>query len=132
MPTSKKTQPAKKMAAKKKPAKVTNSAAPVAKARFPRHPVGKAIRIPQMLFDQNAGKACTRQEAAKFFGLSSPVGPFSVEISSGMKYGLLEQPAPGQIQPTALAKQILRPQSPSDTIDGYRQAILNAPDISEV
>lgn len=103
-----------------------------AKARFPRHPLSKALRIPSTLFDQNAGKTCTRQEAARFLGLSSPVGPFSVEISSAIKYGLLEQPEPGRIQPTALAKQILRPQSPTDTVDGYRKAILNAPDVSEV
>lgn len=132
MPARKKAQSAKIAAANKGPAKSSPNAVPAAKARFPRHPVAKALRIPQMLFEQNAGKACTRQEAARFFGLSSPVGPFSVEIGSGMKYGLLEQPAPSQIQPTALAKQILRPQSPTDTIDGYRQAILNAPDISEV
>jgi hypothetical protein len=102
------------------------------KAKFPRHSLAKALRIPSMLFEQNAGKACTRQEAASFFGLSSPIGPFSVEISSSLKYGLLEQPESGKIQPTELAKQILRPQSPTDTVDGYRQAILNAPDISEV
>lgn len=102
------------------------------KAKFPRHSVAKAIRIPSMLFEQNAGKACTRQEAARFFGLSSPAGPFAVEISSALKYGLLEQPESGKIQPTPLAKQILRPQSPTDVVDGYRQAILNAPDISEV
>jgi len=103
-----------------------------AKAKFPRHPVGKAIRIAGAIFDQNAGKECSRKQAAKFFGLSSPVGPFSVEISSANKYGLLENPSAGIIKPTDLAKQILRPQSPTDTIDGYRQAIMNAPDISEV
>jgi hypothetical protein len=102
------------------------------KAKFPRHPLSKALRIPRAIFDQNAGRACSRQDAAKFFGLSTPVGLFSVEISSGLKFGLLEQPQAGHIQPTALAKQILRPQSPNDTIDGYRRAILNAPDISEV
>ena len=102
------------------------------KAKFPRHPIGKAIRIAQTIFDQNAGKACSRAEAAKFFGLSSAVGPFSVEISSAIKYGFLEQPQAGQIEPSALAKKVLRPQSPNDTIDGYRQAIMNAPDISEV
>lgn len=125
-----------KVTAAKKAATKAKKANPVpsggAKAKFPRHSVAKALRIPQVLFEQNAGKACTRQEAARFLGLSGPAGPFSVEIGSGMKYGLLEQPEPGQIQPTPLAKKILRPQSPTDTIEGYRQAILNAPDISEV
>ena len=102
------------------------------KAKFPRHAVAKAIRIAQAILDQNAGKACSRADAAKFLGLSSPAGPFSVEISSAIKYGFLDQPEAGHIAPSALAKKILRPQSPSDTIDGYRQAIMNAPDISEV
>lgn len=124
MPRAKSTKPS------KKPATKTTMALP--KAKFPRHSLSKALRIPQAIFDQNAGKACSRQDAAKFFGLSSPVGLFSVEISSGMKYGLLEQSQPGYIQPTALAKQILRPQSPTDALEGYRAAILNAPDISEV
>lgn len=102
------------------------------KAKFPRHPVGKAIRIPQAILEQNAGKACSRADAAKFLGLGSPAGPFSVEISSALKYGFLEQPEAGHIQPSALAKKILRPQSPTDTIDGYRQAVMSAPDVSEV
>jgi hypothetical protein len=102
------------------------------KAKFPRQAVGKAVRIPQAILDQNAGKACSRADAAKFLGLGSAAGPFSVEISSALKYGFLEQPEAGYIQPSALAKKVLRPQSPGDTIEGYRQAVMNAPDISEV
>lgn len=102
------------------------------KAKFPRHSVAKAIRIPQAILDQNAGKACSRADAAKFLGLGSPAGPFGVEISSALKYGFLEQAEAGFIQPTDLAKKVLRPQSPNDAIDGYRQAVMRAPDISEV
>ncbi len=126
------------MATKKtvKPSKKPSAAKLVAlagrKAKFPRHAVGKAIRIAQAILDQNAGKSCSRADAAKFLGLSSPAGPFSVEISSAIKYGFLEQPQAGHLQPSALAKKILRPQLPSDTIDGYRQAVMNAPDISDV
>lgn len=126
------------MATKKpvKPSKKTVAAKPAAlasnKAKFPRHSVAKAIRIAQAILEQNAGKSCSRTDAAKFLGLGSPAGPFGVEISSAIKYGFLEQPEAGHIQPSALAKKILRPQLPSDTIDGYRQAVMNAPDISEV
>lgn len=127
-----KSKAVKKASPRKLPQQSTSASRSNPKAKFPRHPLAKALRIPSMLFEQNAGKSCTRQEAAKFFGLSSPVGPFSVEISSSLKYGLLEQPESGKIQPTELAKKILRPQSPTDAIDGYRQAILNAPDLSEV
>ena len=119
-----------------KPSKKSSPVKPIAsagsKAKFPRHAVAKAIRIAQAILDQNAGKACSRADAAKFLGLSTPAGPFGVEISSAIKYGFLEQPEAGQLQPSSLAKKILRPQLPSDTVDGYRQAVMSAPDISEI
>jgi hypothetical protein len=59
-------------------------------------------------------------------------GPFRVEVSSATKYGLLERLGGGKIQPTDLSKRVLRPQSPQDEVQGYREAILNAPDISNV
>ena len=55
----------------------------------------------------------------------------AVEISSGTKYGFLDG-GEGKLQLTDLARQILRPTAPDDEVKGYRQAILNAPDISEV
>lgn len=116
----------------KKPSPAKSAPSTGGKAKFPRHSVAKAIRIPQAILEQNAGKACSRADAAKFLGLGSPAGPFSVEISSAIKYGFLEQPEAGHIQPSALAKKVLRPQLPSDAIDGYRQAVMTAPDISEV
>jgi hypothetical protein len=101
---------------------------------FPRHSVEKALRIPRAILDQNAGKACKTREAAGFLGVSGSgsSGPFAVELSSASKYGLLERPETGKVQPSALAKQILRPQKPEDTVSGYRQAILNAPVLSDV
>lgn len=101
------------------------------RAKFPRHSVAKCMRIARAILEQNAGHPCSAAEAAAFVGVGLG-GPFKVEISSATKFGLLERPTTGQIQPTTLAKKILRPQSPHDEIDGYRQAILNAPDIAEV
>ena len=118
------------IAKKSKGSRAAIASAP--KAKFPRHSVTKALRIPKAILEQNAGKACTPNEAAKYVGLGSAAGPFSVEISSASKYGFLERPQTGQIQITALAKKILRPQSPNDEVDGYREAVLQAPDISEV
>lgn len=102
-----------------------------ARSRFPRHSVSKCIRIAKAILEQNAGHPCTPAEAAAFVGIGIS-GEFKLEISSASKYGLLERPSTGQIQPTALAKKILRPQSPSDELDGYREAVLKAPDIREV
>ena len=120
------------MATKKsKPAGKTNAPKKGKEAKFPRHSVSKALRVAKAILEQNAGKPCTPSEAAAFVGVGKG-GPFNVEISSGIKYGFLERPEPGSIQPTALAKQVLRPQAPTDEVDGYRTAVLQAPDIAEV
>ncbi|MFH0908379.1 MAG: hypothetical protein V1929_06430 [bacterium] len=103
----------------------------VTRAKYPRHSVEKALRIPRVILDQNAGKPCTPKEAATFLGVTHK-GPFSVEIGSAIKYGFLDRPEKGTIQLTDLARRILRPKSPEDEVKGYREAILNAPEISDV
>ena len=118
----------------KKVAKKTNvkKGKPVAgRAKFPRHSIRRILRIPQAILEQHAGKPCTPAQAASFVGVGMS-GSFSVEIASATKYGLLESPTKGQIQPTALAKKILRPQTPNDEVEGYQIAIMNAPEVSEV
>ena len=70
-----------------------------ARLSFPKHAISKCLRIPQAILDQNAGNQCTDKEAAKFAGMVY-TGPVGVEISSAIKYGLLERPAPGTVKPT--------------------------------
>lgn len=100
-------------------------------AKYPRHVVDKALRIPKAILDQNAGKPCTVKESATFLGVGD-AGPFQVEVSSGIKYGFLERPDPGRIAVTERAKKILRPQDPLDELNGLREAVVNAPVVSEV
>lgn len=104
---------------------------PAGIAAYPRHSVRKALRIPKAILEQNAGKSCTDREAVKFAGLAYH-GPSRVEISSAIKYGLLDRPTDGNVAVTELAKKILRPQNPNDELDGLRQAVLNAPTVSDV
>jgi hypothetical protein len=113
-----------------RPRKSAESSA-TARAKYPRHSVEKALRIPKAILEQNAGKPCTPQKAAELLGLTTAKGPFSVEISSAAKYGLLDRNA-GTISPSDLARRILRPTSTEDAIKGYREAVLKAPEISEV
>ena len=121
------------MAAKKKAA--TKKAAAGKKAlptsNYPRHTIDSALRIPKGIIEQNAGKDCTPKEAAAFVGVGYG-GDFQVEVSSCKKYGLLVSPDRGRICVSDLAKQILRPKSPSDEIDGKREAVLSAPEFSEI
>ncbi|WP_263367313.1 TIR domain-containing protein [Edaphobacter bradus] len=97
---------------------------------FPKHTILNCLRIPAGILDQNAGGECVDRDAAKFAKLGWS-GEIAVEISSALKYGLLERPSPGKVRPTELARRILRPQAANDRIDGLRQAILNAPVISD-
>lgn len=98
---------------------------------YPRHAVRKALRIPQAILDQNAGRACTDRDAARFSGVGFH-GPFRVEVSSSIKFGFLRRPEAGSIEPTDLAKQVLRPQNEGDQLSGLRQAVLTAPKIGDV
>lgn len=119
-----KRSPAKKTSGKKSPA------APSSSAKFPRHSLEKALRVPRAILEQNAGRPCTTAEAAKYLDVS-PSGPFTVEISSAKKYGFLES-QDGKLALTDRAKRILRPQTDNDEVAALREAVLQAPDISDV
>ena len=100
-------------------------------ARFPRHPLAKVLRLPKAILDQNAGQPCSEREAAAFVGVGY-AGPFQLEVSSALKYGVVERPSPRHVGLTDLARKILRPQKPEEEIVGLREAALHAPDIGEV
>lgn len=100
-------------------------------AKFPRHPLLKVLRIPRAILEQNAGQPCSERESAAYVGVGFG-GPYQVEISSAIKYGLLERPSSGLIGLTSRARSILRPQRPEDELESLREAALAAPDIGEV
>jgi hypothetical protein len=126
----------KKKAAKNKPKRAKKAAKSKTKAsggtaKFPRHSVEKALRIPKAIIDQNAGHECTDAESAEFVGVGYN-GPYKVEVSSSIKYGFLERTGPGRIIVTDRARQAIRPQKAGDDVEAFRQAVLDAPEISEV
>jgi hypothetical protein len=122
--------PGKKTALKVSKSTPKSSSGSSSQAKFPRHPVRRALRIPEAILDQNAGHACTAAEAAQFLGGSNS-GAFQLEVSSAKKYGFLESQG-GKLLPTDRAKRALRPQSDTDERDALREAVLGAPDLSEV
>lgn len=128
--TSKKAS-AKKARAKKQAVKKPSSAAVAQQARFPRHPVEKALRIPKAIYDQNAGKPSTLSEAAKFTTGGAASGEFKVEVSSAKKYGFLRSDA-GKLVPQERARKAIAPQSETDRLVALREAVLEAPDLAEV
>lgn len=133
-PTKQK-QSAKKAAAKKraaaKKASARSSARTAQQAKYPRHAVEKALRIPKAIIDQNAGKPTSLAEAAKYTTGGSANGPFKVEVSSSKKYGLLRSDG-GKLVPEDRARRILYPQTETDRLTGLREAVLEAPDIAQV
>lgn len=132
MATKKSAKKAVNKSVKKAAIKPAKAPANGSRAKYPRQSVEKALRIPKAIIEQNAGKSCTAAEAAAFLGRTSAAGPFAVEISSATKYGFLESPERGAIRPTELARRIIRPTSAEDEIKAFREAILNAPEISDV
>jgi len=120
-----------KRAKAKKPNKGTKGRPKGGVPSYPRHSLKKALRIPRAILEQNAGKSCSDRDATRFAGLAFN-GPSRVEISSAIKYGLLSRPTEGNVEVTELSKKILRPQKPTEEIDGLRQALLNAPTVSDV
>jgi hypothetical protein len=98
---------------------------------FPKHSISKCLRIPVAILEQGAGKECTYREGAKFAGFGY-TGELGVEISSALKYTLLERVGTGLIKPTDLVRRIVRPQKPNDKRDALREGVLSAPIISDV
>lgn len=116
-----------------KPKKIKNRATkrtPVPK--YPRHTLERSLRVPKGILEQNAGRECTEKESATFIGVKYNRGPFTAELSSCIKYGLLKRPSPGHLMLTDISKKILRPQDPESEINGLREAVQKAPEISDV
>ncbi len=122
----------KKKKVKPQKSKTKKSKASVRQAKYPRHNLERALRIPRAILEQNAGRECSEKESASFVGVQYNRGPYALEISSAIKFGLLERPTAGRIKLTELAKVILRPQEKGADQKGLREAVLKAPDIADV
>lgn len=122
---------AKKAAKKIKGAAAKGHRGAAGQVPYPKDTLATCLRIPQAILEQNAGNPCTPKEAAAFarIGWTGGVG---VEISSAIKYGLLERPTPGKVKPTELVRKIVRPEDPKDRLEALRQAVLTAPVISDL
>lgn len=118
----------------KKRSKVVKAKAPAAghSAKYPRHNLERALRIPQAILEQNAGRECSEKESASFVGVKYNRGPYALELSSAIKFDLLKRPSSGRVALTDTAKMILRPQEEAARLMGLRKAVLAAPEISEV
>jgi hypothetical protein len=100
--------------------------------KYPRHSLDRVLRIPKAILDQNAGKDCTDEESAGFLGMKYNKGAYATELSSAIKFGLLERPGEGRVAVTQTAKKILRPQNEQEELQGLREAVMKAPDVSTV
>lgn len=99
---------------------------------YPRSALEKALRIPKAILEQNAGKECTDLESATYVGVKFNKGPYNVEISTALKFGLLERPEQGKLKLSEIARKILKPQESDDYLTGLRAAVMKAPVISDI
>src|SRR5712692_6945154 len=88
--------------------------------KYPRHSLEKVLRIPKAILDQNAGKECSDEDSASFLGVKYNKGPYNLELSSAIKFGLLERPGHGRLTVSDIAKKILRPQNEQEELLGLR------------
>ncbi|HWK19292.1 MAG TPA: hypothetical protein VNR37_00785 [Microbacteriaceae bacterium] len=100
-------------------------------AKFPRHTVEQALRIPEAILQQNAGNPATPAEAVVYSGGTKVSGRWNVEISSAKKYGFLKADGT-KLVVEERARKAISPQSESDRRDALRDAVLSAPDLAEV
>jgi hypothetical protein len=112
-------------------AKVASKASTAQQAKFPRHSVERALRIPKAIYDQNAGNPCTPKEAAIYTGAQGTSGAFNVEVSSSKKYGFLASEA-GKLVLQDRARNAITPTTETAKRDALREAVLAAPDLSDV
>jgi len=70
--------------------------------------VEKSLRVAKAFFDQNAGKATSMADAAKFTTGGKATGPLTVEVSSGKKYGFLRTEG-GKLAPEDRARKVALP-----------------------
>lgn len=110
----------------------SNSSTGKASPKYPRHSLEQVLRIPKAILDQNAGKDCSDEESAGFLGMKYNRGPYATEVSSAIKFGLLERPSEGKLAVSPTARKILRPQNEQEELQGLREAVLKAPDVSTV
>ncbi|WP_037182173.1 hypothetical protein [Rhodococcoides fascians] len=104
---------------------------PAVVAKFPRHTLVQALRIPEAIYKQNGGNPATTKEAVTFAGGRSVTGAYQLEISSAKKYGFLKLEG-GKLALEERARRAIAPQSEGDKVAAFREAVLAAPEISDV
>ncbi|OZF33132.1 hypothetical protein CH294_18100 [Rhodococcus sp. 14-2483-1-1] len=104
---------------------------PAVVAKFPRHTLLQALRIPQAIYQQNGGNPATPKEAVAFAGGRSLTGAYKLEISSAKKYGFIKSEG-GKLLLEERARRAIAPQSDGDRVASFQEAVLAAPEISDV
>jgi hypothetical protein len=122
---------AKKAPVKRGPATAAPANVATSLPRYPRHNVERALRVANAIIDQAGRGTATIQEVAKWMGFGSAHGPFRVLISSAKKYGFVSGEN-SALTVTDRARRAINPQSDSDRERALQEAILEAPDISDV
>lgn len=98
------------------------------KRNFPRHKLEEALRVPQKIQDEMAGRPFRRLLLAEALGM----GPSSIEfrdlLSSSYKYGLTEgTEKAAEISLTPIGKKAIQSLNAAERLAARRQAVLTPP-----
>jgi hypothetical protein len=96
---------------------------PVASADLPKKTLEEALRVPQVIKDQYAGKLATWDDIAKGFGLSATRPANKYFLWSAMAYGLVEKDEQDQYHLTEIARKILAQTYEGERNEGIIKAI---------
>lgn len=111
---------------KPKPKRAGNRKGPekqIASADLPKKTLEDALRLPQVIRDQYAGKLATWGDIAKALGFSATNPRNKYSLWSATAYGLVEKDEQDQYRLTEIARKILAPTYEGERNEGIIKAI---------
>ena len=97
----------------------------IPQSEVPAMSLDKALRVPNAIFDQYAGREVTPLELAAALDMTPTSGPFRTLTGAAVAYGLTEGAYnSAKIKPTSLASQIFRPLAEGQDAEAKRRAVV--------
>jgi len=97
----------------------------IPQSEVPAMSLDQALRVPNAIFDQYAGREVTPLELAAALDMTPTSGPFRTLTGAAVAYGLTEGAYnSAKIKPTSLASQIFRPLAEGQDAEAKRRAVV--------
>lgn len=91
---------------------------------FPKNTLNEALKVPEAIRDQNAGKPFSKILLAEALKLSPTGGGFNTIMASAKRYALIETDAStGKTALTRIGESIVYPRSKKEQLEGLKSAL---------